>query len=395
LKKQLTKKEKDEYIFILSLITYSLGNKESVSLPQDVDFKSILKIAEENYITNILSYALSKAGIALPEDIKNAFIYRQKYMLMKDAHQFASTKKFVQALENAGVDNLVVKGEFIKNTYPQPDYRVTADVDIHIKEKDFSLIKEVAKSLDFKIGIENENLLIVYQEPFSDFEVHRDNGEFKDTVFDDLFKYAVLSKNTNHTYKLKLDDHFIYVIEHYAKHYRDVSGMGIRMVLDVYCLYNCYKDKLNFKYINKCFKKSGIYEFYKMLIKKGEKYFVQGEPDFDIVDIFILTNGIMGTEEIYAYNGKRNFQNNYGGGNSNNYILRRIFPPAKRMAEEYPVIKKNKLLLPALWIHRCGKILFGSNRKQYFDNVQLYKKYGDDKELSYFLEVMRASGFDI
>lgn len=394
MKKQLTSKEKSEFTLILSLISFLLGKREEVSVSPDTDFKSIISISERNSITNMVSYALTKANAPVPKDIKDALVYRQKYMLMKDAHQYSATKKLISALERAGVNNLLVKGEFLKNTYPQPDYRVTADVDIHINAQDFSTVKQVAQELDFGIGYEGESLMIVYQEPFSEFEIHGDNGEFADTVFgENLFEKAVLLKGTNHTYRFSDEDHFIYIIEHFAKHYRDVSGMGVRMVLDVYCLYNSYKEKLNFDYIKTALKKSGIYNFYKMLLAKGKKYFEEdvNSSEFDIVDIFILTNGIMGTKEIMAYNGKRKYQESYG--KSKNYTFNRAFPPVKRMIEEYPVLEKHRIFLPVFWVHRGAKIVFGKDRKQYFENMETYRKYNDDEEMAYLQKVMKKSGF--
>ena len=395
MKKVLTEKEKSEYTFIIRLISCLFGNRQNVSVPDDLDWQSVFACSKKNSISNMISYAAKYLGIPMPADAQRVFSSERKFSLMKDASQFAATQKLLSAFEREGVDNLLVKGQFIKDTYPQPDYRITCDVDIHLRQPDLKKAEEIANSLGFKTIFSSDILAIVRQEPFVEFELHADNGEFADTTFsDDLFLSAKLTGGTAHCYRFPLEQHYIYIAEHYAKHYRDLSGMGLRMVMDMYCLHRFYKDRLDFSYIDKRLKRSGIDRFHRMLIEKGRAYFEGNfSGEFDSVDIFILSNGIMGNREVYTYNLKRRSDTN--DGEKRTYFFRKVCPKPKLMKHYYPVLNEHPVLLPCMWVYRWGDILFGKSRKTHLENIKYLKQYSSTGEQEYLKNIMIESGFDL
>ncbi len=398
MKKEFSLIEKREYIFILEILSCLFGNKNHVDISTDeIDFNHIFEISGKNSIANMVCYGMDKAEIDLPLEIKKRFVYNRKFMLMKDASQFDAQRKLVSAFERNGVDNLPVKGQFIKDTYGQPDFRTMSDMDIHVRVEDFPKIKEILKSMDYTFSVETETLIVANQMPFVQVEIHGDNGEFRDTTFgDNLFSVAKPVDGTEHSYEFSLDDHYIYIIEHYAKHFRDISGMGVRMVCDVYNLNRALKNKIDWEYVDKILKKSGTYKFHKMLISKGEKYFegVMTEDGFDLVDVFILSNNTFGTHEIKIYTSKKNYIEKYlDNSNKENYLFHRIFPPVMRMEEDYPILKKSKIFLPFTWAHRGIKVLFSKDSKTYRKNIANYRKYNDEREFKYLNEVMKMAGF--
>ncbi len=401
MKKEFSLKEKNEYIFILNLLSFLFEKKEKVVVPENINFKTVYRIAAENCISNMLSYAVSKLQVDIPSDMMKGLVYKQKFMLMKDASQFAATERLINAFEKNGIDNLLVKGQFIKDCYSQPDYRFMSDVDIHIHTNDLPKIKKIVADLDFKISVETENLMIIYQEPFVEVELHGDNGMYDDTVFgENLFFSAVLKEGKNYTYEFSPENHYVYIVEHFAKHFRDLGGMGIRMMTDMYMLHRMYQDKINTEYVYKKLRASGTFKFHRMLLSKCIKYFEQGmnKDNFDIVDIFILTSGVFGTSEVLTYNKRIKYEKKYFDGKENDssnekYILRRLFPPAKRMAEDYPSVNQTKLVLPFVWAHRGLKIAFSKDRKKYAENIARYKKYNKNSEIQYLKEAMKKAGF--
>ncbi|MCH5202151.1 MAG: nucleotidyltransferase family protein [Oscillospiraceae bacterium] len=396
MKKELTNQEKNEYIFILSLLSNLFGIEKKIKVPQNIDYNRVHKIAADNCISNMISYAVTKANLKIPHDISKSLIYKQKFMLFKDASQFSATKKLIEAFETNGIDNLLVKGQFIKNCYEQPDFRFMSDVDIHVKAKDFEKIKKIVTDLDFKTGTQTDDLLIVYQEPFVEVELHGDNGMFTDTEFNNnLFINAKLQDGKKHTYEFTLDDHYIYIVEHFAKHFRDLGGMGIKMMTDIYHLQKAFSHKINKDYVYKRLRASGTLNFYRTLISKCKKYFELGMTidNFDMVDIFILSNPMFGTEEVLMYNKRIQFEEKYLNSDNESYLIKRLFPPKSRMIEDYPVLKRAGVLLPLTWVHRGVKIAFSKNRKQYKENITKYKKYNNLSEIEYLKQVMKKAGF--
>ena len=397
MKQDFTQQEKIEYNFILKILSKLFEERPCNLSDIGIDYNRIFRITSLHGIANMVSYALESSNLNVPTDSLERFIKYRKFMLMKDASQFAATNKLIDIFEQQGIDNLLVKGQFIKDSYKQPDYRVMSDVDIHIRKNHITKIKDIAFSLDFQVLEENESLLVIFQEPFVRIELHGDNGMFRDTKMgDNLFDIATLKDGKSHTYEFSLNDHFVYIIEHYAKHFRDLGGMGIRMITDVYHLHNQLNNSLDEKYIKEKLTESGTYNFYKMLLSKCRQYFESGDKliNFDSIDVFIFSSMTFGREEVLYYNKQLDYRRKYlNNSDKENYILRRIFPPRERLIDEYPSLKKTGVTLPIVWIHRNIKLLFGKDKKKYKKNINLYKKYSDKSQLEYLLDVMKKAGF--
>lgn len=397
MKQEFTQQEKREYNFILKILSKLFESSTCDISDLEINYSEIFKITALHGIANMVSYALESLDLNVPKNDLDSFVKYRKFMLMKDASQFAATQRLIDAFEKQGIDNLLVKGQFIKDAYKQPDFRVMNDVDIHIRRRDITRIKSLVLSMDYQVIEETDDLLVVVQQPFVQIELHGDNGEFRDTKMgDNLFDVARLKEGKSHTYEFSVNDHFVYIIEHYAKHFRDLGGMGIRMVADVYNLHKHLHNSLDEKYIEEKLKSSGTFKFYKMLLSKCKQYFESGDKSivFDDVDVFIMSSLLFGREEVLYYNKQLDYQRKYlNNSEKENYIIRRIFPPRKRLVEEYPSLKKTGVILPFIWVHRNIKLLFGKDKENYKRNLKNYKKYNDNTQLEYLLDIMKKAGF--
>lgn len=394
MKKEFSPKEKTQYKFLLNVLGFLFSNIPLENNNQ-IDFRDLYFTSAKSRVANMVSYALEKSKINVPKEIMNMFVRCRKFMLMKDASQFSTTKKLIAEFEKQGIDNLLVKGQFIKDTYPQSDFRVTNDVDVHIKSKDIEKARTILSSLDYRIIESTDDLIVAVQDPFVQFEIHCDNGNFRNSTFtENLFSNAKLINNTNHTYKFPDEYHYIYIVEHFAKHYRDLGGMGVRMIIDVYFLNKYLKNNnADYDFINEKLNENNLTKFHNMLLEKADLYFNKEIKDFDDVDVYILSNMTFGTEENRILNERRKYNEEYNNSTEENYIKSRIFPPYKRMVEEYPSLKNKKLLLPLYWLHRDFKILTSKNLKQYQENLSEYKKYDNKEEIDFLDNVMKKSGF--
>lgn len=397
MKQEFTQQEKREYNFILKILSKLFECSTCDISDLEINYSEIFKITALHGIANMVSYALESLDLNVPKNDLDIFVKYRKFMLMKDASQFAATQRLIDAFEKQGIDNLLVKGQFIKDAYKQPDFRVMNDVDIHIRKRDITRIKSLVLSMDYQVIEETDDLLVVVQQPFVQIELHGDNGEFRDTKMgDNLFEVARLKEEKSHTYEFSVNDHFVYIIEHYAKHFRDLGGMGIRMITDVYNLHKHLYNSLDEKYIEEKLKSSGTFKFYKMLLSKCKQYFESGDKSivFDDVDVFIMSSLLFGREEVLYYNKQLDYQRKYlNNSEKENYIIRRIFPPRKRLVEEYPSLKKTGVILPFIWVHRNIKLLFGKDKENYKRNLKNYKKYNDNTQLEYLLDIMKKAGF--
>ncbi len=238
MKKEFSPKEKTLYKFLLNVLG-SLFSNIPLENNNEIDFRDLYFTSAKSRVANMVSYALEKSKINVPKEIMDMFIRCRTSRLKQAAAQFSATKKLISEFENQGIDNLLVKGQFIKDTYPQSDYRVMNDVDVHINSEDIEKARTILSSLDYRIIESTDDLIVAVQDPFVQFEIHCDNGNFRNSTFTEkLFSNANLVDNTNHTYKFTDEYHYIYIVEHFAKHYRDLGGMGVRMIIDAYFLIN-------------------------------------------------------------------------------------------------------------------------------------------------------------
>lgn len=74
-------------------------------------------------------------------------------------------------------------------------------------------------------------------------------------------------------------------------HYRDLGGMGVRMIIDVYFLNKYLKNNnADYDFINVKLKENNLTKFHNMLLEKADLYFNREIKDFDDVDVYILSN---------------------------------------------------------------------------------------------------------
>lgn len=393
MKKEFSNFEKTQYKFLLNLLSSLICRSEFNENVVDFDFQQLYNITTKNKVANIVSYAFDICNVSVQKEVKEKFLRCRKFFLMKDASQYSATQKLIDEFESKGIDNLLVKGQFIKDTYPQPDYRVMNDIDIHIKNEDINIARDILVTQGYTIQHFSEDLIVAIQEPFVQFEIHCDNGNFLDTLFTDgLFCVADLVDNKKHTYKLSDEYHYIYIVEHFAKHYRDLGGMGLKMLLDIYFLNKAFQQgNIDRKFIEKKLRENKLSKFHSMLINKSTMYFEKAEINFDDIDIYILSNMTFGTKENYIYNGRRYYNKKYEN-QSDKYLLSRLFPPYKRMVSEYTGLENKKFLLPFYWLHRCFKIIISKNVKSYTKNISDYKKYNNREDIEYLNNVMKKSG---
>lgn len=289
-----------------------------------------------------------------------------------------------------GLRPLVVKGIICRNLYAKPDYRVSGDEDVLIKEEDFAICDEILREEGFdREAIDLKNL--PYEIPY----MNRKNGVYIELHFalfpDSSGAYGHLNQEFVKVYDsciieeiqgtkvwtLSPTMHLFYLICHSFKHFLH-SGFGIRQVCDMVMMAEHYGARINWGYIEKRLKKLRMDGFFSGLVQIGTKYLgfspekanypQKGEKyEGDCFNLLkdILNGGIYGDSTM-----ERKHSSNMtlaaaekGKKDTVGSLRASLFPGKEYMKKTYPWLKKHPWLLPAAWGIRIVRYL-GKKKKE-------------------------------
>ena len=178
--------------------------------------------------------------------------------------------------------------------------------------------------------------------------------------YKNFFEYARRIRGL--TYEFDVNEHFIYLILHMAKHFVD-SGCGIRMLLDI-TFYIKQNPDMNWEYIKTVLKKIGAWEFAENVLNVGSMLFAVNCP-IDKVEVNELIIEYMINGGVFGYEDKNLDAIRINKGNSSLIgrfikMLQIIFPRHKELQRRYNWAKNiPKILLPygllKMWHFRLFK----------------------------------------
>lgn len=364
----------------------SLKNKQ-VSWKEPVDEKQwalLFKLAASHHVLPMIYeavYSCPAAKLSGGQAVQAAKTESVQLMLL----QVQKTRAFLEAykaLKEAGAHPVVVKGIILRDLYPKPDLRLSADEDVLIRPEEFSVCDKVLKEkgLLSPEGDHEKDYEIPYTSPQNPLyiELHKylfppeqdAYGDFN-SFFEDVHENA---KETDAAGEKILtmapSDHLFYLICHAFKHFLH-SGFGIRQAADIALFAKKYADDINRDELAKKCKKINADKFAAALFKIGEKYLDIDIPQADAFSglqeeeidegpLFedILDAGIYGgssesrkhssTVTLNAAAAKKK-------GKRNSSVIRSLFPKAKDLKGRYAYLEKYPVLLPIAWAERIFK----------------------------------------
>ncbi|MBQ3904184.1 MAG: nucleotidyltransferase family protein [Eubacterium sp.] len=345
--------DKKEVKYLIHLLACAFSGK-APSVIDGVDYKKLLSIAGRHQVYNII-FPLITDLEGVPEKEKAEFrdssLSELKRMLVMNNER---SMIFEQLKEN-GIRFMPLKGLILKAYYPKESMRQMSDNDILFDEENRDSVARIMKQNGYRVLATGENSDDYHKEPYSTFEFHRtlffEENDFCPR-FDFVWNNAVKDEENPCLYRMSLNDTYIYNVCHMFKHYSS-GGCGIRFLCDNYLFLKKENEKLDFDYINSKLASFGIAEFEKQTRELAFKLFDEKElsgDDENLLDDFI-NSGIFGTSKARL---EKEFEATDGSLESakQRYILKRLFPPKKKMIADYRALEKRPYLLPLYYIYR-------------------------------------------
>lgn len=363
--------QKDIFLLIRSAI-----NREKVVLSDDFDWQLAFQTGQEHGILSLLYYGILNAGLEVNKNLLSTLRKQNLNNVLVGTNQQYAYKTLKDEFCAAGVDFLPIKGAVIKHLYPNPEMRRMSDIDILIKTAQYEKIAPVMSRLGYTVTTESDHEF-VWTNQVVMFELHK---RVIPSYNQDYYNYFGdgwrLAKSTAqpHEYQMSIEDHFIYLFVHFAKHYRD-SGIGIIHLTDLYVYLKSYPN-MDLNYVKSEFKKLSLDAFFENVMASIDTCF-NDAPSTEKTDFIVnrvFHSGNFGTAENHAIStALRVSKKGATAKNAQSKIfLDYLFLPYKDMCKHFPVLIKVPILLPFFWIVRIVRaILFTRGNIKYdFDRVR-------------------------
>lgn len=348
--------------YLADLIKAQFEGRNPGSIPDGVDLDEMYHMAINNHMEYLILGALLKSD-NLEERYKDSFRRRVMHSIIKTATQISEMKELQKRCEDNGIVNQPMKGARLKYIYPSPEMREMSDVDILIHADSMNKAQEQLQEMGYILERSIKHHDVYYKNPYMVIEAHKsmydktvDNNQYQ--YFSDMSK-AVLLDGCKYTYDFNVNDFYIYMIAHMAKHFY-VMGCGIRNLLDIY-VYICKNgDRIDRSYIDGELTKLGLQVFEDKMRKlafawmEDRSFSVFQQNLFD----YMLGSGIYGKDEngIWSKFAEKKMQ----GKKISRSLLRLwyFFPPISYMAEYYSWLDEKPYLLPVAWGIRAFRGIF-------------------------------------
>ncbi|MGM9637562.1 MAG: nucleotidyltransferase family protein [Eubacteriales bacterium] len=362
--------------FLSGWLRSALLDRTPEEKPDRFTFECLYEFSKFHGVANLAFYSVVKLS-----DKPEAQLYAkwQKQCLtnaVKVENQLAERDRIIGVITSAGIDLLPLKGCRLIEMYPQPDYRMMADLDMLIDETQAAKVREIMVGLGYTVerfGTYHDDAYT--KPPYVEVEIHRhiasfDVGKSASELEQKMFDYTegiwdrvIKVPDHPHLYELSVTEYFIEMVLHFAKHALISGGSGIRSIMDFAVFLSKYRDQVDFEECSRVMEKIGLTDFLNLTLRLTDVWFGKG-ADTDSMDEELSTfayticiSGTYGTSELEYENTIR--AKIEKGGNRKTakrcYIWTRIFPPCYKMQYSFPILCKLPILLPFCWIIRLVK----------------------------------------
>lgn len=352
--------------YCIDLIRCLMQEKNIPQIPQGVSLEELYAFAKLHGVEAMVYHGLEQISMDEANPVWQDWANRADLLLTQSIVQLAERDQLFADLPSAGIPILPVKGCWLKEQYPDIDYRQMSDLDMLIHRSDLKKAETVMTQLGYeKEADAAENHDAYSKPPYMGVELHHSllpEDDTRGSYYDDVWERAVPEEGFLGVFRLKPEDEYIFYILHLFKHVLH-AGTGIRSFLDSLVYRKIWPD-MDQLYLRKEFENLGMTDFVRCVEIITDCWFETGTSvpaEMEAMAESILSSGTYGTES-------RRFRNEMQeiGGKFKNpfvvkavYLLSCLFLPLKAMQELYPVLVKMPVLLPVFWVWRpISRLLF-------------------------------------
>ena len=401
MKKQLTEIEKKEYEYLLKVLSAGINGFSAPEPYNGIDWENILSYSKHCSVNSIFANVvlkLPKEKLAQNEVVSRLFKIKNMELLI-DGNLHYEVEKVIAEFDKLKIRNLPLKGYFMKNEYPQSDFRSVCDFDILFDKNDLEKLYQAFENLGYEFVSNDGSQYHFQKKPYMYIEMHStltyENDEY--SILGNAFDRAKKRNEYEYSYEMTPEDYYIFMLVHASHHYR-TGGMGIRMVLDEYVYYKNHCKTFDFDYLNKQLKAVNLTIFEKKLRQLAFDWFETPHPKltFNNFETYILLSAVIGRLDvsIAVYSATEILKSKKEGKKSSKFafLITSIFPSRKSLSYKYPYLEKFPVLLPVAWVSRWWHRFFVQKNVNIKRGITNRMSYTND-DISYLQNLMEEVGF--
>ena len=375
------------------LLLKSAITQQPQELPEGFDMEAAYPLIRQHHMAALCYDGAVRCGVPRQHPVMQEMFRSYCKMLAVSEGQMRQISRIYAAFDANGIDYMPLKGCNMKALYPKPELRTMGDADILIRVEQYDQIVPVMEGLGFVEAREGEHEY-VWKSSQLYLELHKRLMPESVKDYDAYFGvgWEAAKRILGHRYAMTVEDTYIFLFVHFAKHYR-AGGIGCRHLVDlwIYCRENPDMDEA---YVQAEMEKLQLLAFYQNTKRLIAMWFedAQGDERTAFMTTYVFESGSFGSSENmilshavrdYAHTGQRSRLA---------YLFSSVFPPVKHAQKRYPLLKKAPWLLPAVWIIRLFRAAF-MERKSVRKTVRELKILKQDR-VDARQEMLRYVGLD-
>lgn len=355
--------------FLQLLKWYIFG--ETGKYEDNVNWEEILRLSEIHSVKSMIFLSIDKFSVKPPiyDELKCNFLESISISIKQEFLM----EQVISKLNEDKINHILIKGYVLRNYYPNKEARSFGDVDIYIDKDNLEKCNNSLIGLGFEYVSEKyEKYVSTYKKGLLYIEVHTSliGGKlFNDFNYKDYFKKTVMRKVNlyGYTYELSKEDHLIYLILHMAKHFY-ISGVGIRMILDIVVYFQKFKSEIDINYLRKELEYIRLDKFADIIFLICNNYFnldikcskININYIEDIMD-YIVEHGVFGFDCKDVLSVEFNKDND----GKLKLLFKKIFPDVETLSRRFIWFKNGKTyMLPYAWIRRWAYFLLNKEKRE-------------------------------
>ena len=231
----------ENYLFEL-LRSELWGTGLSFSQLSHTEFEELMALAGEQTVTGLVGDCLIKNNIKLEREDALGLYAKMKAIEKANARVNENLVSFVNFMERKGIDYIIVKGQVAGSFYPNPDARMSGDVDLYFVGENYEKIKGlVEQRLGKQLSKLSDGKHVEFEVNGVIFELHdklsrlatRKHQAYWDQMIDNaiLEGTETVMINGKEIKTLSATYNAMYIFVHLFYH-MTASGVGLRQLCD-------------------------------------------------------------------------------------------------------------------------------------------------------------------
>lgn len=325
-------------------------NEETWQPSPKLVWGKLLKLARYHHLEPILYYPL-RGRQDVPEEVRKALEDAHQLAVFRDVQQDHIAQIVGDALVEAKVPHILLRGALLKHDYPFPDMRLMSDLDYLVRTDDYPMIRQVAKELGAHHYATDGGHFSFLFPPGLVVEFHPNLIHVASPVGTGINPGWQYVRSDSGPYRQELTEEGFYLnmLCHLAYHFAE-GGTGVRSVLDLW-VYRRHQPQPDREIVCRELERAGMLEFAKQIEDLAQGWFGPSSDSYKNGELerYILDSGTYGTTQQAVLN-TASFSSGESGASA---LFRQAFRPRGDLENRFPWVRGRAWLLPVAWCARA------------------------------------------